>query len=165
MEAAGPARQPGKEVCCLRTLPFESMEKALYAWFLDVQARKVPVNGPTLIERARHSIMAFHDKDFSGGTELFQRLKDHYGVIKRAISDENEVVSIQEMDGPVDRPTLIEKVRHSLTVLHDENFTGGAEWLQRLKHHYGVVEGTISGKNEVVSIQEMEEWKLHHYCR
>ncbi|XP_064464657.1 tigger transposable element-derived protein 6-like [Ornithodoros turicata] len=72
------------------------IEKALYAWFFDIRARNLPVDGPTLIEKAKCFAVAFHDENFNGGTGWLQRFKDRYGIVGRTISGESEAVNAQE---------------------------------------------------------------------
>lgn len=47
---------------------------------------------------------------------------------------------------PVDGSMLMKKAKWFATALGEDNFTGGTEWQQRFKNHYGIVGKTLSGK-------------------
>ena len=46
-DALGPQRKK------MRTADYEEVDKAVYTWFVEMQAKNIPINGPLLCERAR----------------------------------------------------------------------------------------------------------------
>lgn len=54
--------------CCVRTVALEKIEKVLYALFLDICARNLPVDEPMPIEKTKCFASIFHDKNFNCGT-------------------------------------------------------------------------------------------------
>lgn len=65
------AEQSCSGACCMRIPASDIIEKALYAWFMDVNIKIISVDGPMLIEGAKCFAVVFQD-NFCGRTGWVQ---------------------------------------------------------------------------------------------
>ncbi|XP_040063746.2 tigger transposable element-derived protein 4-like [Ixodes scapularis] len=71
---------------------FDRVEKALYAWFLDIQARNLPVSGPMLQQKAKDFAFLLDVQDFRGGSGWLQRFKERYDIVGKVVAGESRAV-------------------------------------------------------------------------
>ena len=50
----------------MRTSDYEEVDKAVYAWFVEMRAKNIPINGPLLSERARSFARSLGFPEFMG---------------------------------------------------------------------------------------------------
>ncbi|XP_042144198.1 tigger transposable element-derived protein 4-like, partial [Ixodes scapularis] len=76
----------------IRAPAFDRVEKALYAWFLDIRARNLPVSGPMLQQKAKDFAFLLDVQDFSGGSGWLQRFKERYDIVGKVVAGESRAV-------------------------------------------------------------------------
>ncbi|KAM7304032.1 tigger transposable element-derived protein 6-like [Ixodes scapularis] len=76
----------------IRAPAFDRVEKALYAWFLDIRARNLPVSGPMLQQKAKDFAFLLDVQAFSGGSGWLQRFKERYDIVGKVVAGESRAV-------------------------------------------------------------------------
>ncbi|XP_064468534.1 tigger transposable element-derived protein 6-like [Ornithodoros turicata] len=68
---------------------YEEIEKALFAWFMDVRARNVPVSGAMLIQKAKDFGCMLGCDDFKASNGWLQNFKARHQIVGKVISGES----------------------------------------------------------------------------
>ncbi|XP_042147493.1 tigger transposable element-derived protein 6-like [Ixodes scapularis] len=87
-----PRDRPNADGKRIRAPAFDRVEKALYAWFLDIRARNLPVSGPMLQQKAKDFAFLLDVQDFSGGSGWLQRFKERYDIVGKVVAGESRAV-------------------------------------------------------------------------
>ena len=64
----------------MRTAVYEEVDKAVYTWFVEMLAKKIPINGPLLCLRARSFERSLGFLEFMGSTGWLHRFRERYGI-------------------------------------------------------------------------------------
>lgn len=91
------AEQRTSGACRVRAPAHEKVEKALYAWFLEVRAKNIPVDGPMLMAKAKWFAAALGDDNFADNTGWLQRFKNRHKIVGKTISGESGAVISQDI--------------------------------------------------------------------
>ncbi|KAG0416689.1 hypothetical protein HPB47_006226 [Ixodes persulcatus] len=84
------AEQRTSGACRVRAAAHGKVEKALYAWFLEVRAKNIPVDGPMLMAKAKWFAAALGEDNFGDNTGWLHRFKQRYNIVGKTISGESE---------------------------------------------------------------------------
>lgn len=91
------AEQRTSGACRVRAAAHGKVEKALYAWFLEVRAKNIPVDGPMLMAKAKWFAAALGEDNFGDNTGWLHRFKQRYNIVGKTISGESEAVRSQDI--------------------------------------------------------------------
>lgn len=91
------AEQRTSGACRVRATAHGKVEKALYAWFLEVRAKNIPVDGPMLMAKAKWFAAALGEDNFGDNTGWLHRFKQRYNIVGKTISGESEAVRSQDI--------------------------------------------------------------------
>lgn len=102
---------PSRKRICAAT--FQDVDATVYTWFADVRARKIPVSGPLLCEKAKQFAFALgvDETEFKATSGWLRSFKQRHGIVFKTVAGEGA-------DAPYD---LVENWRESklLRVLHE----------------------------------------------
>ncbi|KAH8040048.1 hypothetical protein HPB51_009304 [Rhipicephalus microplus] len=81
----------------LRRATNADMEDALLKWFVDVQARNIPISGPKMLAKAKDFAFLLDFPDFCPGNDWLHHFKVRHGIVFKSIVGEAASASDQEV--------------------------------------------------------------------
>ncbi|KAH6945079.1 hypothetical protein HPB50_007139 [Hyalomma asiaticum] len=106
-----------------RRATYADVEEALLKWFVDAQARNIPISGPMMLAKAKDFAFLFDFPDFCPGNGWLHRFKVCHGTVFKSIvgeaasASDQDVASrrvVERMFIAVDRPAAKLPLRVSL---------------------------------------------------